>query len=126
MPPELAAGTVTVHRRVGGDHIDISTHTGNQTGLGIDIVVARHRLAADGAGVDVRDHGHVIALDQAAMAAVNSAGSARPHRRKERIPPGDAARAAAQLLLPVDPTFTATVTDLAAYEAAAQNRTTLP
>lgn len=120
VPPELAAGTVTVSRRVGADHLDISTQTAN----GALVVVARHRLAADGAGIDVRDHGHVVALDQAAMAA---ASSARPHRRKERIPPGQTARAAAQLLLPIDPTRpAATVTDLSAYEAAAQNRTTLP
>ena len=35
-------------------------------------MVARHRLAADGAGIDVRDHGHVIALNQAAMAAAST------------------------------------------------------
>ena len=119
VPPELVAGTVTVSRRVGAEYLDIATHTGN----GTDIVVARHRVAADGAGIDVRDHGHVIALDQAALAG---ASSARPHRRKERIPPGPAARAAAQLLLPINPTTPATVTDLSAYEAAARNRTTLP
>jgi len=71
----------------------------------------------------------VIALDHAALAG---ASSARPHRRKERIPPGPAAHAAAQLLLPIDPvsapsaTTGAAVTDLSAYETAAQNRTTLP
>lgn len=72
----------------------------------------------------------MIALDQAAMAA---ASSARPHRRKERIPPGDTARHAAQQLLPMQPSspqqpslLTATITDLSAYEAAAKNRTTLP
>ncbi len=121
VPPELVAGTVTVSHPVGAEYLDIATHTGNRT----QIVVARHRIAADGAGIDVRDHGHVVALDQAALAG---ASSARPHRRKERIPPGPAARAAAQLLLLIDPTLqlTATVTDLSAYEAAAQNRTTLP
>ena len=44
----------------------------------------------------VRDSGHVIALDAAAMA---TAATGRPHRRKERIPPGPAAKAAAAQLL---------------------------
>ena len=43
VPPELAAATVTVSRPVGGQMLDIATQTG--------IVIARHRLAADGAGV---------------------------------------------------------------------------
>ena len=93
-------------------------------------VIARHRLAAHGAGAQVRDHGHVIALEQAAMSAV--AGSGRPHRRKERIPPGAAALAAAEALrhkgicdqsAPVD--AGRTVTDLPAYERAATGRNTL-
>jgi transposase len=125
VPPELAAAAVVVSRPLGGEFIDIAT-TGQ-------IVVARHRLAADGLGVTVRDSGHVIALDAAAMAA---AGSGRPHRRKERIPPGPAARAAAQHLRHAatpSPTTTtnqtrttatdSTVIDLSAYERAAQNRT---
>jgi len=122
VPPELVAATVTVSHRVGADHLDIATHKGN----GAAIVVARHRIAADGAGIDVRDHGHVVALDQAAMAAVSAGGSGRPHRRKERIPPGHAARTAAAALhgRPTN-TPVATVTDLSAYERAAQNRTTL-
>ena len=53
-------------------------------------------MAADGLGVMVRDSGHVIALDTAAMA---TAATGRPHRRKERIPPGPAAKAAAAQLL---------------------------
>ena len=95
-------------------------------------MVARHRLAADGLGVMVRDSGHVIALDTAAMA---TAATGRPHRRKERIPPGPAAKAAAAQLLqlhgantrPSDqsctPSTDSTVIDLSAYERAAQNRT---
>ena len=66
VPPELAAATVTVSHLVGGEFCDIATTGG--------IVIARHRLAADGLGVMVRDSGHVIALDTAAMA---------------RPPPGD-------------------------------------
>ena len=52
-------------------------------------------LAVDGAGITVRDHGHVLALDHAALAAATSAA---PHRRKQRIPPGAAALAAATAL----------------------------
>jgi hypothetical protein len=85
------------------------------------IVVARHRLAVDGTGVLVRDHGHVVALNTAAMAG---ASSARQHRRKERIPPGPAARTAADTLLGRD-TPVATVIDLSAYERAATGRNTL-
>jgi hypothetical protein len=123
VPPELAAAAVVVSHPVGGDHLDIATTGG--------IVVAGHRIAADGLGVTVRDSGHVIALDTAAMAAAHSQ---RPHRRKERIPPGPAAKAAAAQLLrrhsgasPSNETSTtatdSTVIDLSAYERAAQQRT---
>ncbi|GAB7149626.1 hypothetical protein LRC537489_28680 [Mycobacterium riyadhense] len=85
----------------------------------------------------MRDAGHVIALDAAAMAAANSG---RPHRRKERIPPGPEARAAAaELRKRIDAvgetggaviesctnTTTSTIIDLSVYERAAQKRTTL-
>lgn len=123
VPPELAAAQVVVSHPVGGQFVDIATSSG--------IVIARHRLAADGLGVMVRDSGHVIALDTAAMA---TATTGRPHRRKERIPPGPAAKAAAAQLLRLKqadsceqqsctPSVDSTVIDLSAYERAAQNRT---
>ena len=85
----------------------------------------------DGLGVMVRDSGHVIALDTAAMA---TAATGRPHRRKERIPPGPAAKAAAAQLIQIKqadssadqsctPSTDSTVIDLSAYERAAQKRT---
>lgn len=126
VPPELAMATVTVTHPVGGEFIDIATTAG--------IVVARHKLLADGLGATVRDAGHVIALDAAAMAAANTG---RPHRRKQRIPPGPAARAAAAELreriaaeggsvIELSTTTTnSTVIDLSAYERAAQLRSTL-
>lgn len=126
VPPELAMATVTVSRPVGGQFIDIATTSG--------VVIARHLLLADGLGATARDTGHVIALDAAAMAAANSE---RPHRRKQRIPPGSAARAAAaelrqRLLSDTDTagelsttTTHATIIDLSVYERAAQQRTTL-
>ena len=49
-----------------------------------------------------------------------------PHRRKERIPPGPTAQAAAATLRGEQPDlFTSTVTDLTAYERAARGRNTL-
>jgi hypothetical protein len=112
-----------VSHPVGAEFCDIATTSG--------IVIARHRLAADGLGVMVRDSGHVIALDTAAMATV---ATGRPHRRKERIPPGPEAKAAAAQLLRMHanipasdqsctPSTDSTVIDLSAYERAAQNRT---
>jgi hypothetical protein len=123
VPPELAMAKVTVTRPVGGEFLDIATSGG--------IVIARHKLLADGLGATVRDAGHVIALDVAAMAAANTG---RPHRRKERIPAGPEARAAAAELrkrLAADDraviespitTTDSTIIDLSAYERAAQLR----
>lgn len=129
MPPELASAQVTVTQVLGSEVIDIVTTA--------QITIARHRLAPDGAGVIVRDHGHVYALEQVAMAAAGSAG--RPHRRKERIPPGPAAIEAADVLRrnitgPATTTSSAvapsaatasTVIDLSTYERAARGRNTL-
>ena len=123
VPPELASASVVVSHPLGEAFLDIATTGG--------IVIARHRMAADGLGVMVRDSGHVIALDTVAMA---TATTGRPHRRKERIPPGAEAKAnAAQLLRPHGdgstsdhsrtPSTDSTVIDLSAYERAAQNRT---
>lgn len=114
-PPELAHSTVNVVWRLGTEFIDITTGSG--------IVIARHALAMSGAGVMVRDHHHVTALDHAAMAAFTAAA---PHRRKQRIPPGPASLAAAAALTGVAPTGTdGTVTDLTAYARAADRRNTL-
>lgn len=123
VPPELAGAQVVVSHPVGGQLCNIATSSG--------IIIARHRIAADGLGVMVRDSGHVIALDAAAIA---TATTGRPHRRKERIPPGPAAKAAAAQLLrqrntesnvneSTIPATDSTVIDLSAYERAAQNRT---
>ena len=128
VPPELARAQVSASHRLNSTHLDIATASG--------IVVARHRLATPGAGATIRDHGHVAALERAAMAAFTNAA---PHRRKQRIPPGAAARAAAQALRaatapspaststapPTAQTSDDTVIDLARYAAAAQGRNTL-
>ncbi|WP_459984349.1 Mu transposase domain-containing protein [Nocardioides sp. AN3] len=123
VPPELARATVTVSQRLGTQHVDIATSSG--------IVIARHQLAPDGAGVMVRDHGHVIALEHLVLAGHDTS---RPHRRKERIPPGPAARAAAeQLRARQQPDAVTAVTvvsddvviDLSKYDRAATGRNTL-
>lgn len=104
---------MSVHPRLSADTIDIVTATGT--------VVARHRVAQPGLGVTIRQTEHVTALEAVAMA---SAPPGRPHRRKERIPPGPAALRAAAVL--TDTTQqTSTVISLAAYEQAAKNRNTL-
>lgn len=113
VPPELAAAKVVVQQRLGADTIDIATTSGT--------VVARHRVAEPGLGVTIRDTGHVTALEAIAMA---SAPPGRPHRRKERIPPGPAALRAAQVLTGTGQPVS-TVISLAAYEQAAKNRNTL-
>jgi hypothetical protein len=129
VPPELASAHVTVTQVLGTDLIDVVTASG--------ITIARHRLAADGTGVMVRDHGHAYALEQAAMAGANTG---RPHRRKERIPPGPEALAAAIVLrtsatvessdvesrfIPTQSDDTAVLYDLSVYERAARGRNTL-
>jgi transposase len=120
--PELARSAVIVLCRLGAGHLDIATATGT--------VIARHALAPAGAGAMVRDHGHVLALEQAAMTA---ASPAAPHRRKQRIPPGPAALAAAGALRAAaganpdaaEPDARDAVIDLARYAAAAHGRNTL-
>ncbi|MBI4942874.1 MAG: IS21 family transposase [Actinobacteria bacterium] len=143
VPPDLAHTTVTVAVRLGSGHLDISTGPGvAAAGAGsvLPTVLARHRLGPDGAGVIVRNHGHVIALDRAAMAAAGPA-TAPPHRSKQRIPPGAAARAAADALRTqntggspgtspgtspgVGQDDSEVVIDLSRYAAAAAGRNTL-
>lgn len=123
VPPELTGTTVTVAHRLGSTSIDLTT--GSTTGR-LPTVVARHRLAADGTGVMVRDSVHVTALETAALAAFSTAA---PHRRKQRIPPGPAAQAAADHLrektTATAPDPGRVVIDLAAYDRAARGRNTL-
>jgi transposase len=131
--PELARTVVSVRVRLGAAHLQVTT-TGEHTA---GVVLARHRLAPAGAGVMVRDHGHVLALETTAMAAATSAA---PHRSKVRIPPGPDALAAANALrhtatgattstdTDTKPTSAACgtlVIDLATYAAAAAGRNTL-
>jgi transposase len=115
VPPELAGAQVSVTVRLGETTLDVVTAGG--------AVIARHTRAGDGLGVTIRTGEHATALERAALATFSTA---RPHRGKQRIPPGPAARAAAAALrgepAPADPT----VTSLAAWAAAAERRRTLP
>jgi transposase len=119
VPPELARAQVQVSQRLGSGIVQIATPSG--------VVIAAHRAAPDGAGVMVRDHGHVLALENSVLAGHDTRA---PHRRKERIPPGAQARAAAEALRarnrPGNPGDADVVIDLAKYAHAAQGRNTLP
>nr|WP_304050950.1 hypothetical protein [Jatrophihabitans endophyticus] len=120
--PELVGTTVEVTRRLDAAVVDVVT----TSSTGRQITIARHRLAADGAGAVIRDDGHVIALEAAVLAASTSGG--RPHRRKERIPPGPAAQAAAAVLRGDTSDIADTgapVVDLTTYERLATGRNTL-
>lgn len=114
--PQLARSTVTVSQRLGEPFLDITTTSG--------VVIARHATAPDGVGAVVRTDTHVAQLQSVVLAAFTTA---RPHRRKERIPISTEAAA----LLPVPPAATDTsghadvVIDLATWAKAAEGRNTL-
>lgn len=129
VPPELTGAKVTVALRLGARSIDIATTPGPALGARGGVVMARHQMATTGAGAMIRDDGHVLALERAAITAATSAA---PHRGKVRRPPSPAARdAAAALRAPTGTETTAprqgaVVIDLAVYAAAAAGRNTLP
>jgi hypothetical protein len=79
-------------------------------------VIARHRRAPDGAGLVIRDSGHVAALERAVLASFTSAA---PCRRKERRPPSAAALAEAAQLRGTPGPADRVVIDLSAYAAVA-------
>ena len=114
MPPELANGPVTVTHRLGSPVLAFVTDRG--------VTVALHHRAADGTGATIRSEHHVTALNKAALAAFTTT---KPHRRKQRIPPGPAARHAADVLRGITDIEPAVV-DLTVYAAAAAARRNLP
>lgn len=80
------------------------------------VVLARHRREPDGAGVLVRDAGHVVALEKAVLAAFTDRA---PCRAKTRRPPSAVALAEADRLRGADPSpGQHVVVDLAQYAAA--------
>lgn len=110
VPPGLSAARVQVRHRLGADELRIVTVGG--------ATVAVHRRAPDSAGRVVRDDGHVIALEKAALAAFNTD---RPCTHKTRRPPSAAALAEAARLrgLPATGPAAHVVIDLSAYVATA-------
>ena len=87
--------------------------------------VAVHHRAPDGAGRVVRDDGHVIALEHAAMGAFSTD---RPCTHKTRRPPSAAALAEAARLrgLPATGPAAHVVIDLATYAATAAKLDSAP
>ena len=108
VPPGLGGATVTVTHRLGSSEVAIATASG--------AVIARHRRAPDGAGLIVRDSGHVQALEKAVLAAFTPAA---PCRRKQRRPPSAAALAEAARLRGTPGPADRVVIDLSTYAAAA-------
>ena len=123
VPPELARAQVSVSQRLGAGVVEIATASSGSSG----IVIARHQAEPDGAGVVVRDHGHVVALERLVLSGHDTRA---PHRRKERIPPGPDALAAAAALQarnePANRLDAGVVIDLTKYAQAAEGRNTLP
>ena len=107
VPPGSAGATVTVTHRLGGATVDFTAGA---------VVLARHRREPDGAGVLVRDAGHVVALEKAVLAAFTDRA---PCRAKTRRPPSAVALAEADRLRGADPSpGQHVVVDLAQYAAA--------
>ena len=117
VPPGLAGAQVQVRHRLGADTLRIVTARG--------ATVAIHRRAVDGAGLVIRDEGHVVALEQAVLAGSTSD---RPCTHKTRRPPSAAALAEAAKLRGLPPTGPAAhvVIDLSAYAATAARLHTAP
>ena len=92
VPPGLSGATVQVRHRLGTHTLDI-TSTGGAGGG--PVVLARHDRAADGAGVSVRDAGHVRALQTMVLTAFHDGPRCA---RKVRRPPTPAALLHAQQL----------------------------
>ena len=117
VPPAHVGQQMSVTHRLGAATISITTTAG--------VTVAVHARKPDGAGVTVRSESDVTALNTAALTAFTTAG---PHRSKRRIPPGPAARQAADALRGNAPTSNhrPAVIDLTQYAEAAARRRTLP
>ncbi|HEV8561185.1 MAG TPA: IS21 family transposase [Actinophytocola sp.] len=117
VPPGLRGTHAVVRHRLGADVIQIATASG--------AVLAAHRLEPPGAGKTVREHGHVVALEAAVLAAFSDA---KPCRRKTRRPPSAAATAEADRLrgIPVTDPAARVVIDMSAYAATAAVLSSVP
>ncbi|WP_309118050.1 IS21 family transposase [Saccharothrix sp.] len=117
VPPGLAGAQVQVRHRLGADSLRIVTARG--------ATVAVHRRAVDGAGLVVRDEGHVVALERAVLAG---SSTDRPCTHKTRRPPSAVALAEAAKLrgLPATGPAAHVVIDLSTYAATAARLHTAP
>lgn len=117
VPPGLGGAQVQVRHRLGSDELRILTARG--------AVVAAHRRAPDGVGRVIRDDGHVLALERAALGAFSTG---KPCVHKTRRPPSAAALAEAARLrgLPATGPAAHVVIDLSAYAATAARLGTAP
>ena len=108
VPPGMPGAQVIVRHRLGAEALRIVTSSG--------ATVAVHRRAANGAGVTVRDEGHVRALETKVLAAFCDA---RPCSSKTRRPAGEASKAEAARLRGTSAASSAerVVIDMAAYAA---------
>jgi len=111
--PGLSGATVQVRHRLDGNTIEVATTGG--------VVLAQHRREPDGAGVIARAEEHVVALEQAVLAAFSDRA---PCRSKQRRPPSPAALAeAVRLRSGGSSPGQHVVVDFADYAAAAQAST---
>ncbi len=108
VPPGMPGAQVIVRHRLGAEALRIVTSSGS--------TVAVHRRAANGAGVTVRDEGHVRALETKVLASFSDA---RPCSPKTRRPAGEASMAEAARLrgTPAASSAERVVIDMAAYAA---------
>ena len=108
--PGMSGATVNVRRRLDTQVIEVATAGG--------VVLARHRLQPDGAGVIARHDDHVVALEHAVLAAFSDRVRCRS---KQRRPPSVAAVAeAARLAGGAVALGEQVVVDFADYVAAAK------
>jgi len=110
VPPGLAGRVMRVRARLGDPYLEVVSPAG--------AILARHRRQPDGAGVVLRDDGHVAALEAVVLAGANA--TAGRCRHKTRRPPTEAALAEAAVLHGEPPTSPGdpVVVDLAQYAAA--------
>ncbi len=124
VPPGLSGTTVRVTHRLGTHTLDI---TSSGAASRATVVLARHDRAVDGAGVSVRDAGHVRALQSAVLAAFDDGPRCA---RKVRRPPTTAALAHADQLRDKDAVSPdgerAVVVDLSVWADAARLRRVAP
>ena len=133
VPPGLTGTTVQVRQRLGTHILDI-TSTGTRAGISgatrAVTVLARHDRAVDGAGICVRDAGHVRALQSTVLAAFHDGPRCA---RKVRRPPTAAALVHAEQLrddaaadVAGGATERAVVVDLSVWADAARLRRVAP